>query len=89
MDKVVRLLDKKVYNPTTLIKNWESEAPSCEVEFIICIKTFDEASHTRTNTSITAVEARMNQTHSNIKILIGIKYTVIKPVIDYEHQDQH
>jgi hypothetical protein len=87
MAKVVAAVDRKVNKPDIKTKSWESEAPSSEVVFKRDFEQFDEAWKAGSKLLIKTVEAPMTQKQPNLKLCIGIQYTVINQAIDYEDKD--
>ena len=86
-DDFVRVADRTVHRPTIKTRNWESEAPSTEIQFVRDYKNFDAAWNAGYKRLIQAVEQHLTKKQPNLKLYIGMQYTVIKQAIDYEDQD--
>jgi hypothetical protein len=80
-------LDNKIHRPSITTKNWESEAPSAEINFKRDYKDFNDAWKAGSKLLIREVSAHLTKKQPNMKVYIGISYTVIKQSIDYEDQD--
>jgi hypothetical protein len=80
-------LDNKIHRPGITTKNWESEAPSVEINFKRDYKDFNDAWAAGSKLLIKEVSAHLTKKQPNMKVYIGISYTVIKQSIDYEDQD--
>jgi hypothetical protein len=85
--KVVKVADRRVHRPEIKTKSWESEAPSSEVFFKKDFELFDEAWKAGYPLLVKTVIAHMEQKHPNMKLYIGIEYTIIKQTIDLEDND--
>ena len=85
--KVVQVAERRVYRPNIKTKHWESESPSSEVVFKKDFTLFDEAWKAGYPLLVKTVIAHMEQKHPNMKLYIGIEYTVIKQTIDLEDND--
>jgi hypothetical protein len=81
--QVVKVLSR----PEVKTKNWETEAPSTEIIFQKNIKTFEEAWKIGKKLLIKAVEQRLTQKQPNLKLFIGIEYTMIEQKVDMDDQD--
>jgi hypothetical protein len=85
--EIVVKAEIKVNKPGIRTKNWESEAPSTEIVFKRHYKDFNEAWKEGSKLLIKAVSAHLTKKQPNLKLFIGIQYTVIKQIIDYEDRD--
>ena len=83
----MRVVDRQVHRPTIKTKNWESEAPTSEVQFVRDYEGFNEAWRAGYKHLINAIQQHLTKKQPNLKLYIGMQYTVIKQAIDYEHQD--
>ena len=79
-------LERKLYEPRTSIKNWETEAPLSNMNFKRDYKTFDDAWNAGVGTLIKSTEKHLVR-RPNVRLAIGITFTVLKQAIDYEDQD--
>ena len=86
-DDLVRVVDRAVHRPTIKTKNWESESPTSEVQFVRDYKSFDAAWKAGYKRLISVVEQHLTKKQPNLKLYIGMQYTVIKQAIDYEDRD--
>jgi hypothetical protein len=84
---IITKVDNKIHRPGIRTKNWESEAPSTEIHFKRNYKDFNDAWKEGSKLLIKAVSAHLTKKQPNLKLFIGISYTVIKQSIDYEDQD--
>ena len=87
VDELVRVVDRQVHRATIKTKNWESEAPTSEVQFVRAYKGFNEAWRAGYKHLINAVEQHLTKKQPNLKLYIGMQYTVIKQAIDHEDPD--
>ena len=80
-------MDEKIHRPGIRTKNWESEPPSTEIRFKRHYKDFHDAWAAGSKLLIKAVSAHLTKKQPNLKLFIGIEYTVIKQTIDHEDPD--
>ncbi len=79
--KLIKVIEKKIFKPKVSIKHGETEAPSFEIEFIKKYRIFDEAFDAGYKRLIRLTENHM-KTKPNIRLSIGFKYSVVKIEID-------
>ena len=84
---LVRVVDRAVHRPTIKTKNWESESPTTEVQFVRDYKNFNAAWNAGYKRLISVVEQHLTKKQPNLKLYIGMQYTVIKQEIDHEDED--
>jgi hypothetical protein len=87
IEETVTQVDRVVHKPSIKTKSWETEAPSSEIIFKSKLKSFEEAWKAGRNSLIKSVEQHMTKKQPNLKLYIGIQYTVIKQAVDHEDQD--
>jgi predicted NAD-dependent protein-ADP-ribosyltransferase YbiA (DUF1768 family) len=87
IDAELATVVKVLSRPEVKTKNWETEAPSTEIIFQKNIKTFEEAWKIGKNLLIKTVQQHIIQKQPNLKLYIGIEYTMIKQKVDMEDQD--
>ena len=85
--EIISKVDEKIHRPGIRTKNWESEAPSTEIRFKRNYKDFHDAWAEGSKLLIKAVSAHLTKKQPNLRLFIGIEYTVIKQTIDYDDQD--
>jgi hypothetical protein len=85
--ETVTQVDRAVHRPNIKTKNWETEAPSSEIIFKKKLTSFEEAWKAGSRLLISAVQQHMTKKQPNLKLYIGIQYTVIKQAVDHEDQD--
>ena len=79
--KIITVVERKIFKPKVNIKHGDTEAPSFEIEFVKKYRIFDEAFDAGVKRLIKLTENHM-KTKPNIKLSIGFKYSVIKIAID-------
>jgi hypothetical protein len=85
--ETITQVDRAVHRPNIKTKNWETEAPSSEIIFKKKLVSFEEAWAAGKNLLIKSVQQHMTKKQPNLKLYIGIQYTVIKQAVDHEDQD--
>ena len=87
IDDTVKIIHHNINKPKVKTKNWETEAPSVEIQFVSRYTHFSEAWSAGKPHLIKKVKRHMTQKQPNIKLYIGIKHKVKKQAVIHEDQD--
>jgi hypothetical protein len=85
--ETIKKVDKQIHKPHVERTHWETAAPSSKVVLKRGFKDFGDAWRAAYKLLVKSVETHLTSKHPNLKLMIGIEYTVIKHAIDYEDQD--
>ena len=84
---MVKKVDKNIHRPHVHTTHWETAAPSSKVVLKRDFKDFGDAWRASLKLLVKIVETHLTTKHNNLKLMLGVEYTVIKQAIDYEDQD--
>ena len=87
IEVAVKKLDKKIHRPHVHTTHWETAAPSSKVVLKRDFRNFDDAWRAAFKLLVKIVETHLTSKHNNLKLMLGIEYTVFKQAIDYEDED--
>ena len=84
---MVKKVDKTIHRPHIHTTHWETAAPSSKVVLKRDFKDFGDAWRASFKLLVKIVETHLTEKHNNLKVMLGVEYTVFKQSIDYEDQD--
>ena len=82
--QLIRVVENKIYKPKVKIQFADTEAPSFEIEFLKRYRVFEEAWDAGVKKLTKLIENHM-KTKPTIRIVVGLKYQVMKLVINADN----